>query len=557
MPTPLTATETLERARHAYQSGRGAGLPELLRLIETLSTDLAKATISEIAELIERDAAVLCRVLTVANTIVHNPHIAPMASITHAIHQIGFHRVRTLAVSLMLIESTDGTANPPEQREAAARALCSSLMAQSCARSLGTVDPELAFTCAALRQFGEIILPAVSLELYRLARENARTQPEDAAFREQFGLTPLDVSRELLGFARLSPEVMQSLRECQPELMAGTAATTYGARLLSVADLGGRMASLALGDNEAGFTESSHSLASRFERLLPGIGESIDSALVATAENVRAFTRQSSTRGLTTPGLRRLTARAGRLTATAEAKTGMKATAGDSAGELPAPPTRPEVAPVKSPSGAARGSARDIPSSQSDSARPANLPAAPGPKPQPATPVPPADDWREKLAAAHVMETPPAVVPVAADPWIATLTFVRDSFGAQECWLFQPQAGGASLPITQGVGRLADHFRSKAAIRADERTVFGVCLSRREHVLIHDTSDAALSTYLPNWFRRAPESPGAFLLMALVRSDRVEGLVLIGWHQAQRITVTPAQTDLARQLFLSTAAARL
>ena len=48
--------------------------------------------------------------------------------------------VALLAISLMLVENADGTANPPEQREATARALCSSLLAQSCARSLGTVD---------------------------------------------------------------------------------------------------------------------------------------------------------------------------------------------------------------------------------------------------------------------------------------------------------------------------------------------------------------------------------------------------------------------------------
>ena len=47
-----------------------------MKLIETLSTNIGETTISEIAELIEKDPAVLCRLLCIANTIVHNPNVA-------------------------------------------------------------------------------------------------------------------------------------------------------------------------------------------------------------------------------------------------------------------------------------------------------------------------------------------------------------------------------------------------------------------------------------------------------------------------------------------------
>ncbi len=194
MLTPLTAPETLDRARKALHSGRGVGLPELLRLIESLSTNLGESTISEIAELIEREPAVLSRVLTVANTLMHNPGVAPVASIPQAIHHLGFNRVRTLAVSLMLLENTGG-ANPPEQREAAALALCAGLLAQGCAQGLGNIDPELAFACAALRQFGAIILPVVWLKLCREMLQRRKTMPEEQAARECFGPTPLELSR--------------------------------------------------------------------------------------------------------------------------------------------------------------------------------------------------------------------------------------------------------------------------------------------------------------------------------------------------------------------------
>src|SRR4051812_33034214 len=114
MLSPLSASQTLERARILMDSGRGAALPELLKLIETLSLNLAEVTVPELAEIIEKDAVVLTRVISVANTIANNPGIAPLATLTQAIHQIGYNRIRTIAVSLMLLE-TAGTSTTGEQ----------------------------------------------------------------------------------------------------------------------------------------------------------------------------------------------------------------------------------------------------------------------------------------------------------------------------------------------------------------------------------------------------------------------------------------------------------
>jgi hypothetical protein len=125
---------------------------------------------------------------------------------------------------------------------------------------------------------------------------------------------------------------------------------------------------------------------------------------------------------------------------------------------------------------------------------------------------------------------------------------VRDSFGAQECWTFSLQPGGASMPLTHGVGERWQRFQAIAAVRSDERTVFGVCLSRREAVVIHDLQDPKLKPYLPAWIREAADAPPSFVLVPLQEGARACGVVLIGWHQAQRITLNKAQLELARQI---------
>ena len=544
MVTPLTATQTLQLARAALHSGRGAGLPELLKLIETLSANLGETSIGEIAELIEKDPAVLCRLLCVANTIVHNPNVAPMTSIPHAIHQLGFKRVRSLAVSLMLVESTGGVGNPPEQREATAKALCAGLLAHGCAHNLGSVDPELAFACAALRQFGHIILPVVSLEHYRAVPELMKTMSEDLAYTEIFGLTPLELSRHLLGAAKLPAEVIESLNECDPASMSATMASTYSARIVGVADFSCRLASLAMdgAHNATQFDALALELAKNFEPLLPSVSISLDTILLHTEERIGTYTRNegATTPPLATPSLLRIKARAMHQTPAAIKPA-------------PAKVTRPTSAPFATGStfpAAVAGTAAPIPAKTTG-----QIPVGPKSATTPTTPTAPSTpaptNWSEQLTHTKAFETHTAKPAPEVDRWSATLTFVRDSFGAQDSWVFVAAPGGESFFILQGVGASWQYFRACAVVRSDERTVFGICLARRENVVIHDTTEPTLAPYLPDWFRQTKGAPGAFILMPLQSDGRIHGLVLIGWTNPHRITVTAAQTELARQLFAS------
>ena len=572
---PLTATQTVDKARAALQSGRGAGLPELLKLIETLTTNHAEVSLDQLSELIEKDAAVLSRVLSMANTVAHNPGFTPLASVTHAIHQIGFTRVRNLALSLMLMENA-GPRNAPEQREAAAHALCAGLMAQGCAQSLGSIDPDLAFACAALRQFGNILLPAVSIDHYREVLERIKTKPEDIAYRGMFGLTPLELSRKLLAAARLPEEITRTLRDCKPEAIGGTAASTYDSKLLGVADFGGQLARIALdgGSSPDAFAERSRALARRYEKIIPGAKDTIEPALLHTDDRIASFTQNNGASSLPTPSLKRVKDRVtGKPPGTSTYDPAPPATDGV-APTQDAPTNGAETPVVISPELTslpetvatdviATTSAEEKVAAKTESAKKtpvpvpapektAKPPSAPTPK---AEAAPAAESWSDTLAKSPAFETQPeetpGATPAPADPWVAVLKFVHDGFGAQECWLFLPKKGGESLPLVQGIGKHWQEFKKSAALRLDERTVFGVCLTRRENVVIHDTTAATLTPYLPAWFRQTEGAPGAFLLMPLHENKVAHGLVLIGWNKAQRINVSPAQTELARTMFAS------
>lgn len=522
MLQPLTATQTLDRAKAAMQNGKGAGLPELLKLIEALTSDMGKVTIPEIAELIAQDAAVMSRLLTVANTLSHNPNITPLSSVEHAIHQVGFQKIRSLAVSLMLLENAGGAGNPPEQRDAAAQALCAGLIAQGAANELGSVDPEVAFACAALRQLGYIVLAGISLEHYREAQERLKTKPEDIAYRGMFGVTPLELTRKLLAGSRLPDEILRGLRDTEPEQVS-RATVSNDTRVLGLADLGGRIARLTL-DGESSledFNQKSRLLARRYERLFPNACDLLEPAMLHVDDKITTFIKGAESAAVPMTSILRI-------------KSRVKRDENDPAAAVPGPATAP-----------AATAAPDTPAA----AVPPVAPSVPAPAAEP-TP----DSWEQQLAnsLAFATEEPkPAAAPV--DPWKPALAALRETFGADEAWVFLPPARGDGLEMAHATGGNWEYLREASRLSPTERTVFGVCITRHETVAVHDTAEPTLRTYLPAWFRETSSLPGAFLLIPL--AERGRGLVLIGWKQARKIVPTADQTELTRML-IATAARR-
>jgi hypothetical protein len=178
------------------------------------------------------------------------------------------------------------------------------------------------------------------------------------------------------------------------------------------------------------------------------------------------------------------------------------------------------------------------------------IPVAAEPLPAEPTTVRRSDLPEPEIGLADLPAAPaarPTDLPGTGD-WAEALEHVRANFGADECWAFLKQGGGQSLPLVCGTGKNWQAFQAHAALRSDERTVFGVCLSLCGNVVIHDTGEAPLAPYLPDWFHGAGQPPGAFVLVPLHDGVKANGLVLIGWHKAQRLNLSVEQTEFARQL---------
>jgi HD-like signal output (HDOD) protein len=204
MPKVVTALakSTISRVAAGLESGESAGLAEIVELIQQLSGNAVETSVEELATLIGKDVVVTAKVITAANTLGYNPSGLEISTISQAIQVIGFNKIRQLALALLLIENAERTLNPHEKREIAALALCSGLMAEAVMQRHRTHEPEQAFICASLRNYGRLLMTTFMLEEYRQARQiSTEGVSEDEAFRRVFGLTPLELGHHLLASA--------------------------------------------------------------------------------------------------------------------------------------------------------------------------------------------------------------------------------------------------------------------------------------------------------------------------------------------------------------------
>lgn len=543
----------MDRARTLLQTGRGVVLQDLLNLIQALSGKMENICLHDLTELLERDPVVVSRVLSAANQVRNNPGISPLTSLSHAIHQIGLNKIRGIAVSMMLLEGAAGVTQCPEQRAAAVHALCAGLISRSCADNLGYADPDLLFACGTLRNLGAVLLPALSAEHCREVVVLRKTLTEEQAFRRLFGLTPLDLSREMIRTLRMPVEILHAMKDCQPNAM-GSAGSQLSGRILCISEFSTQLAALALSPKLGTplFLQQAHVLARRFAKIVPEAGTLIVGALDFAYEELNALTKHGN---FISPGvLARLRGHAKFGTHSPGAAPGADAppsfatppapepgateagkTAADTALAAPAS-SAPDAPPLAPPPGDSVAAAENEPA------------AEPGPVSVPAM------DWTTHLAGSIAFESqaeaPPthAVSMAPEDPWVSVLAAIQQVMQADHCAIFLGRKGAKSASLHRWTGGFGGPGGATPVCTTTERTVFGVCLNRRETVLIHDGLDASLDNYLPPWMGLACSRPGAFLLLALSTEQPAEGFVFLTWTKARKIAITAAQSSLIRSL---------
>lgn len=514
MTEPDLAKKTLERATSALKTGQLSTMPEIVQLVHTLSSKDTDISVQELAELVKRDPNVLAKVIMVANGFGFNPNGIKVETVSQAIQVIGFERIRTLAMSLLLVEQTNRNRSPAEQREAAAHALCSGFIAESVADAQRTVAGESAFVCAALRHFGRIVMTSFMTEEYRRARGLVEALPEDEAFRKIFGLTPLELGHELLRAEQLPEEILATLRTCDPASVKASSVTPEQ-RLLLIADFSTQLCELIFTENlsAADFAKNSSALVARFAHALPGLELQLAGALDHVQQQFSRLRHGMGVRTLPIKCVERLKDRA---------------TGRNPPNSIP-PPAAATVPQTRAPFSA-------------------QVTAAPFGFTPPAAPPPP----KPTASSARLRSGLDHLAQLAAQPGTpadvihrTVIEVLSEAFAATEVYLLLRPAGLPALHLTHGLGRHWRQLQSSAIVTPGERTTFGLCLTRRENLLIHDAQDAAIAPYMPAWLRSAAFLQ-SYVLLPIVHADQPLGILLAGWATKRKIILPPEQVQLLR-----------
>ena len=539
------AARTIEQITSGMNSGQAPCLPELVQLIQTLSAKAIDVSVTELAELVQKDVSVMTKVLTAANTLGYNPSGVPIGTVTQAIQVIGFDHIRTLAMSLMLMRHADDSQSAEEKRQATMLALGSGLVAQSLSQTHGIADPEEAFIAASLRNFGRLLMTAFMTDEYRSAILRAEEVPAEEAFSEVFGLTPLELGRTLLRSANLPKVLLDALRECSPQVLATLNDTSK--ELLVAAELSMQLCELAIDRERSAseFAAATEALADRFRAHIKLTSDDIDNTLAFAGERIAVFTHAFGVQGFSRDYVALLRRRAQHM----EPVTSPQAPQARKPAQ-PAPTTPQEKrapSPAAMPAPPDEAAALGVPPTAPDLAQP----AAPPLDPVVCSP----QVWQDGLAQLSDCLAQPTIDYARVRQ--QAMACVQAGFDAPEAVFFSIESDLRNFVATHGQGALFRFLRGDRAIRLDEQTVFGVCLRRRENVVIHRTSDPKTAPYMPKWCH-GEQGLGSFVALPLHDQTRCFALMLIGWPEARQITLTPEHTRLLRAILsLVSAAQRL
>ena len=550
---PTLAQQTINRVAAGLESGESAGLSEIVELIQQLAGHALDTSVQELAALIGKDLVVTAKVITAANTMGYNPTGIEVATITQAIHVIGFNKIRQLAISLLLIENAERTLNPTEKRDIAALALCSGIMAESVMEKHGTNSPEHAFICASLRNYGRILMTTFMIEDYRRARVLAMQSgaTEDEAFNSVFGLTPLELGYHLLESAHLPEPILKSLRALPPDAVR-KASQQPDVEILLLADLSVKLCELALRSDLSAeeFEKSAQTLSSKAGRAFGLDVDGLLGALADTGKQLNIFASAFGLSALTSSLNPRLNARVDR-----------KDPAGYAA--LTRLLVEPTTEVVLSAQSTDVGGTITPPTSASSKIGGDLASSAPYSSPinsqSPAGAVPPAG---QRLEPAINSE---AIFQRAFDAGIDQLASLLDEqpvkmdnvfnvvlqaalqgFSSNEGLVFVRDR--ASLPYSAqfGQGMLYESIRRQSLVRESDRNVCGICLQRLEDVFINDASDPKILIHLPAWLKASKLS--SFVLLPIHEGKRPFALLLAGWPEKKTMGFTVNQIRQVRSM---------
>lgn len=463
------AASTLARIKAGIDEGQTPVISQVVQLIREMSEKAEDMSVQDLASIVSQDPTTMNRILSISATMGYNPTGAEITSILQAISLIGFERIRNLAISVLLLQNVEQQNNLETNRELAGLSLTSGLIASELCAKSRAAEPDLAFLCGALRSYGRMLMSTFMADEFAQACDAITSgTTSDEAYRQRFGLTPLDLGKALLTGMQLPPMILKTMQEIPDATRARLAESPTGSLMLA-AELG-----LKLADALASQPLEPETFAKRLSEITQGYPD----AFKLTSKDIgEIFIEASSKMNTFRRTGREATGRVilfERLECLAE-------------GRMPPPPFKRKSKKPAAPAGGSAGFGGGSLSIAEQSA----------------------------LLNATIDELSQLVISPRPDlerVFSLLIQTFQNAFNLQSCLLFTRNADGKSFNLLKGVGPLLPQLPTPLTIHAGQRDVFGLPLARGEDVLIQNPDEARMRAFVPEWLRK----PGQCLPFMLI-----------------------------------------
>ena len=484
------ARATLAKVRSGLDKGQLPVMGQVVALIREISEKADQMSAQDLAKAISSDPSTMSRILAIASTMGYNPGGAEITSISQAVIVIGFERIRNLAVSVLLLKNVDQQGGAETNREIAGLSLAGGLFAACLSKRIGGVEPDLAFLCGALRSYGRMLMSSFLQEEYEKAVEIASREGgvTDQAFRDQFGITPLQLGRELLSSMQLPQMILKTLQDI-PEETRDQLGTTPTGSLMIAAELGLRMAetlatqAVTPEDFGARLAETTREYPKEYRLTSQDAADLLKDVVSQISSFAQAGNFSKGTVVLFQ-----------RMECLSEERT-------------PPAPFKPKPKPIKTEPEAlvgTKGASREVAAKPTMDAHRAStvLEAA-----------------RKDLAT--MLASPK---PNLHQAFALLIQSLQNALELESCLIFLREPGGAGFRMEQGIGGLTHELCAGALLRSGQRDVFAVPLGRGEDVMIQNPLEARMKAFIPDWLRPSGR-PLPFILLPLKDTEGTYALL--------------------------------
>ncbi len=471
-----------------------------------------------LADSILKDVSLTNKLLRMVNTAYYQQFGGAVSTVSRAVSILGFQKVRSAALSLMLFEHLQNKAQAADLKDLITANYFSGVLSRELAAKLGIGNGEEGFICAMFHRLGRMLavfyLHDESAEIGRIAK--TRNIDEDLAALEVIGLSYTDLGLGVAKHWNLPEHITRSM-QCVVGPVPGPGAPD-DARLCALAELSNRMADMVLLPAGRAREAALRKIDADYAIPLGLDAGQIDDMLGSAA---RAFIAESESLGLPL-GSGRFVKQVCELSAAAQSEGG--AEGGVAAGSA-------------LPAAAAAGAAETMLNADgSAQAAPARV-AVPPPRSEMLSAG--IQDITHALASPYQLND---VLRIILETMYRAIGFTRVIL----CTL-DPRSGSLRARLGFGADAEAIIKRGFAVPLAASKDVFYGAISKAADLCIEDRDSQKIRAYVPEWYRKAIDAHG-FVLFPVVINKKAVALIYADGDEPSKMRFAEGELNLLKAL---------